>query len=371
MGKLKSNLGKPTVPAQDEKKQTRIKALARRVIQLLERRGYAPSLSMVRKVTQELFPNEDPEPILRVIVKWSYERTRAFFETLWSFLGVSSPPIDVEEALREGRGVSVWLSRGQRSREVHFAVKDKPPKCLSLHRQIPVPLRIDSQITRLRAVVDNVYVEARDGEANVFLRTKREEKRALEAVRYFRPLLEVLDLADLVEALEALVDLPPWEKGRVENAYFMAKSPYFSLLRRGLVLGDPTLDGPFFRGEPVVLSYPEGTELFLEATFFHESEESYAGLGKLEVKIKWQGETIRIYREISIERWDFLRDDPISFILWPKLRMASYYHLDCSPGMRLFLRRLSDKDDILKALGDREFHRKVLREFALEALASF
>jgi hypothetical protein len=260
MGKQKSNLGKATVPAQDEKEQTRMKALARRAIQVLEKRGYVPSLNMVRQVVQELFPKEDPEAIVRAIAKEHYGRAKVFFEALWPFLGAFSPPLEVEEALREGKGVSVWLSQGEKWTKVDFVVEDRPQKRLSLRYRIPVPLSIESQITGLRVVMDNVYVKAREGRSNAFLRTERGEKRALEAVRYFRPLLEVLDLADLEEALDALANLPPWEKGRVEGAYFMAKSPYFSVLRRGLVLGDPALDGAFFRSEPVVLSYPEGTE---------------------------------------------------------------------------------------------------------------
>jgi hypothetical protein len=326
---------------------------------------------MVRRAAQELLPKEDPEGIVRAITKEYYERARGFFEALWSFLGVFSPLIDVEKGLREGRGVLVWLSQGEKRTEVDFMVEGKPQKRLSLRRRIPISLSIDFQITRLRAVVDNVYVEFRDGKANAFLRTERGEKRALEAVRYFRPLLEVLEFADLEGALETLANLPPWGRGRLEGGYFMAKSPYFSVLRRGLVLGDPALDEAFFRGKPVILSYPEGTEVFLEATFFHESEEWYAGFGRLEAKIKWRGETVRIRREVSMGRWDFLHHDPITSILRHELRMASYYHLDCLPAMRLFLRKLSDKDNILKTLGDREFHRKVLRELALEALASF
>jgi hypothetical protein len=371
MGKPKSNLGKPTVPAQGEREQTRIRALARRAIRVLEKRGYAPSLNMVRQVVQELFPKEDPEAIVRAIAKEHYGRAKVFFEALWPFLGAFSPPLEVEEGLREGREVSVWLSQDGKRTKVDFVVEGKPQKRLSLRYRIPIPLSIESQITGLRVVVGNVYVKARNGRSNVFLRTERGEKRALEAVRYFRPLLEVLDLTDLEEALKTLANLPPWEKGRVEGGYLMVKSPYFSVLRRGLVLGDPTLDGAFFRGEPVILSYPEGTELSLEAAFFHESEEWYAGFGRLEVKIRWRGETVRIRREVSMGRWDFLHHDPITSILRHELRMASYYHLDCSPAMCLFLQKLSHQNNILRALGDREFHRKVWREVALEALASF
>jgi hypothetical protein len=218
-------------------------------------------------------------------------------------------------------------------------------------------------------VADKVYARARDGRSNVFFRTERGERKALEAVRYFRPLFQVLGLADLEKALETLADLPPWEKGRVEAGYLMVKSPYFSLLRRGLVLGDPTLDGAFFRGEPVVLSYPEETQLSLRASFFHESKELYAGFGKLEVRLEWRGEVFR--RDISsIGRQNFVCDDPIGSILRHVLRIASYDSTR-SPAMRLFLRELSQRDDILEALGNREFHRKVLREVALEALASF
>jgi hypothetical protein len=368
MRKLKSKLGKLKVAGKGEKGETKMKALARKTIQAIEKKGYTPSLNMVRETVQELFPKEDPEAIVRAMAKEYYERAKGFFEALWPFLGVFSPPLEVEEAMREGRGVSVWSSQGQKSTEVDFVVEGKPQKRFSLRHRMPIPLWIESQITKLRAVMDNVYVEARDGKTNAFLRTERGERRALEAVRYFRPLLEVLDLADLESALETLANLPPWEKGRVEGAYFMAKSPYFSVLRRGLVLGDPTLDGAFFRGEPVVLSYPEEVEVFLKASFAREGEEYYKHFGRLEVKIGWRGETLR--REISMRRWDFLHDDPISSVLWNELREASHYDPNCSPAMRLFLRELSD-NNILEALGDKEFHRKVLRELALEALASF
>jgi len=369
--KPNSNLGKLALSGKDGGDEAKVKALARRAIQLLERRGYAPTLPQVRKVAQELSPKGDPEAIVRAISKDRYQRDKGFFEALWAFLEVFPPPFEVEEALRKGRGVSLWLSQGQKGAQVDFVVEGKPQKRFSLHRQIPIPLRIDSQITRLRVVVDNVYAEARDGRSNAFLRTNGREKSALEAVRYFRPLLEALDLSDLEKALQTLANLPPWEKGWVEGGYFMAKSPYFSVLRRGLVLGDPALDGAFFRGEPVVLSYPEGAKLLLEATFILESEEWYAGFGKVEVKIEWRGEATTLRRDVSMRRWDFLRDDPITSILRDELRMASYYQLDCSPAMSLFLRELSDRSNILKALGNREFHRKVWRKVALEALASF
>ncbi len=365
--KPNSNLGKPALSGKDGRGEAKVKALARRAIQLLERRGYAPTLSQVREAAQELRPKGDPEAIVRVISKERYERDKGFFEALWTFLEVSPPPFEVEEALREGRGVSLWLSQGQKGTQVNFVVEDKPQKHFSLHRRIPIPLSIDSRITGLRVVVDNVYAEARDGRSNAFLRTDRREKSALEAVSYFRPLLEALDLSDLERALETLTNLPPWEKGRVEGGYFMAKSPYFSLLRRGLVLKDPALDGAFFRGEPVVLSYPEGAKLFLKATFILESKEWYAGFGKVEVKVEWRGEAVTLRRDVSMRRWDFLRDDPITSILRHELRMASYYQPDCSPAMNFFLQELGEQDNILEALGNRKFYYKV----ALEALASF
>jgi hypothetical protein len=369
MRKPKSSLGNVAVASKGKRGEGKMRALARRVVQAIEKKGYAPNLRAVREVAQELFPKEDPEAIARVVSKEYYERTKGFFETLWLSLGVFSPPVEVEEGLREGRGVSLWLSQGPKWTAVDFVVEDKPQKRFSLRRQIPVPLSIESQLTRLSVVVDKVYARVRDRRSNVFFRTERGEKRALEAVRYFRPLFEVLDLADLEKALETLTNLPPWEKSRVEGGYLMVKSPYFSLLRRGLVLGDPALDEAFFRREPVVLSYPEGAEVFLEAAFFRESEEWYAGFGRLEAKIEWRGETVR--RDVSpIRRWDFVCDDPISSILRHKLSMASY-HPNYSQAMRLFLRQLSDQNNILKALGDREFHRKVWREVGLEALASF
>jgi hypothetical protein len=129
------------------------------------------------------------------------------------------------------------------------------------------------------------------------------------------------------------------------------------------------LDGAFFRGEPVVLSYPEETQLSLRAGFFRESEEFYAGFGKLEVRLEWRGEAFR--KDISsIRRRNFVCDDPIGSMLRHKMRVASYDSTR-SPAMRLFLRELSQRDNVLEALGNREFHRKVLREVALEALASF
>jgi len=368
MQKLKSNLRKVAAAGEDQKGEMKMKALASRVIQALEKRGYAPNLRALREVARELFPKKDPEAIVRAISKERYEKTKGFFEALWAFLGVFSPPSEVEQALREGRGVSMWLFQGRKWTEVAFVAEGDPQKSFSLRRQIPIPLSIESQITGLRVVADNVYARARDGRGNVFLRTNRGEKRALEAVRYFRPLFQALGLADLEKALEVLVNLPSWEKGRVEDGYFMAKTPYFSVLRRGLVLGSPALDGAFFRGEPVVLSYPEGTELFLKANFVREDEEYFKDFGELEAKIRWRGEVVR--RNISMRRWDFLRDDPISSMLCGELKVASYYHL-CSPAMSLFLREISNQNNILQALGDRDFHRKVWREVALEALASF
>jgi len=371
MRKQRSNLRKFAVVNEDEKGEIRMKALARRTIRVIEKRDYAPSLHTVRQVAQELLPKEDPEAIVQAISKERYKRAREFFETLWPLLGVFSPPSEVEEALQEGRGVSLWLSQGRKWTEVHLLVEGKLQKSFSLRRRIPIPLSIDSQITRLRAVVDDVYVEARGGKANAFLRTTRGEKRALEAVRYFRPLLEVLNLADLEKALDPLANLPPWEKSYVRGRYLMVKSPYLSVLRRGLVLGDPALDGAFFRGKPVVLSYPEGVEVFLRATFFHEGEEPYKGFGKLEAKIEWRGEVVPIRRDVSMRRWDFLHPDPITSILRHELSMASFHDPNSSPAMSVFLRELGNQESILKALGDKEFHRKVWREIALEALASF
>jgi hypothetical protein len=89
-----------------------------------------------------------------------------------------------------------------------------------------------------------------------------------------------------------------------------------------------------------------------------------------QVRLEWRGEAFR--KDISsIRRRNFVCDDPIGSILRHELRMASYYDSTRSPAMRLFLRELSQRDNVLEALGNREFHRKVLREVALEALASF
>jgi hypothetical protein len=95
----------------------------------------------------------------------------------------------------------------------------------------------------------------------VFFRDRgRKLEGTLKHLRALRPLFASLGLSDLEGAMEALAGLEDGE-ARTEGPYVLARDGDAYALRRGSVLGDPSLDGAVLLGREVRLSFPGDVEI--------------------------------------------------------------------------------------------------------------
>jgi hypothetical protein len=243
---------------------------------------------------------------LDILTEWvlqeAWRRMEAPLSALWEALGMH-PRTEVEEALRKG----YWLRAG----------------CYrSSWRQ---PGRVQVEVTGKTATfyheVSNYWcpefsLEAWGGRIEVstplglFLRQNRAFlyapgfKRVKEALRWaknLRPFLSALGLEDLEKALLALTKLRNGDI-RMEGPYLLARKENLRVLRRGLLLENPALDGAFLTGQGVGLFYPKG----LGITFRSEFVGNQIGLRDLKVWWRWESAHIG---SVSGWSWNVLEDN--------------------------------------------------------------
>jgi len=271
-----------------------------KVLQAIEENVYyLPTPQGVRAAINDLRlrVEGDLEEFTERVLEEARRRTREALEGLWKTLGVPSPPPGVEKTLHEGGWVELWHPDVRRN-----ATSGRERGLLRLEGggEIEVPPLPSSLkgFFAFRARSGRVEVKlspsffARRGRA--YLRTfdPEEAERVLEGVGLLRPLFEAMGLSDLEEALDLLRKLEDGE-ARMEGHYFLAREGRFRALRRGSLLGSPTLDKAFLKGERVVLSYPQGMEMALQGSFpGHE-------IGLEEMELRWEGETARFRKELG------------------------------------------------------------------------
>jgi hypothetical protein len=236
------------------------------------------------------------------VLQEAWRRMEGPLGALWEALGVPPSP-QAEEALRKGywlrvssRGSS-WQQPGRVQVEVTGGGET------SYHE---VPGRRHPEFS-LEAWAGRIEVKTPFG---LLLRRKRaflyapDPKRVKEALRWARtlhPFLSALGLEDLERALLALTKLRDGDI-RMEGPYLLARRGNLRVLRRGLLLQNPALDGAFLTGQGVALFYSKGLGITFRGEFVREQ------IGLRELKVWWRWEAVPI-GDVSGWSQNVLEDD--------------------------------------------------------------
>ncbi len=306
-------------------------------------------------------------------VEKELERTTEALHEFLRLLEVPPSP-DIEACLRGGGSVQIrhpdYKSGAQAKAEVTLYPPDwtKPEDYLRFSPPEYWPFRgftfyARTGRTTLRATPTLILTQGR-----AFLRSENPDDLAKvqEGVRVMRPFLATMGLEDLEGAVEALWDLKEGES-QYKEPYILARGEGFWALRRGLVLGDPRLDGKLLLGGEIEATYPGEVGISFRAT--HAGEWLYLhdlslSLGE-EVIVFDRGEGVPasfVGRNLSAS---FIEKNPVATIiqrvLGPELERldwagpASPLH-GASPKMLAFVRAFADHEDPFEALAEGRFH---------------
>jgi hypothetical protein len=279
-------------------------------------------------------------------------------EAFWKVLSVSTPPPEVEEAVRQGHGVIVWHPAKERSLAVYVRKRGTP---LWEGPTIYVPSDRSDSLTQMPAV--SVEFEGGAVTANVasglFLGEGRayfrgyylEEAVTPEEARSLTPLLAALDLEDLEEALAALAKLEDGEARR-EGRYTLAREGFLRVLWRGELFGDWSLDAAFLLGKPARLHFGEDLRMVLHGHFHGKL------LGLEQASVRWRNEmafvaggSLRVIRPA------------LEGSLLPRLLRKPFAELARDEGLSVWLAALVEEaareENPVEALGTEEFFRRV------------
>jgi hypothetical protein len=344
------------------------KVLLEKVLQAIEENVYyLPTPEGVRAAINDLRlrVEGDQEEFAERVLEEARRRTREALEGLWRTLGIPSPPPGVEKTLHEGGWVELWHPDVRRN-----ATSGRERGLLRLEGRgeieiLPLPSSFKGFFA-FRARSGRVEVKlspwffARRGRAYFRTFDPQEVERVLEEVGILRPLFEAIDLPDLEEALNVLRGLEDGE-ARMHGRYFLAREGRFRALRRGSLLGSPSLDKAFLKGERVVLPYPQGVEVALQGTFpGHE-------MGLEEMEVRWGGEAARFGKELK-GSWNALDERHLASLVRQALRWGQRTpgHL-LSPKMNALIEELGESEDPFQALETEDFFRRAY----MRALSGF
>ncbi len=297
-------------------------------------------------------------------------------EAVHEFLGLLEipPSPDIEKCLREGGSVQIrqpnYKSGAQAKAEVTLYPPDwtKPEDYLRFSPPECWPFREFVFYARTGHVALRATPTLLLREGGAFLRSEDLDDLAKvqEGVRAMRPFLATMGLGDLEGAVEALWDLKEGES-RYKEPYVLAKGEGFWALRRGLVLGDPRLDGKLLLGGEIEASYPGGVGISFRAT--HAGEWLYLynlslSLGE-EVIVFDRGEEVPasfVEKNLSAS---FIEKNPVATII-QRVLGPEFERLDwagpasplygASPKMLAFLRAFANHEDPFEALAEGRFH---------------
>ncbi len=279
-------------------------------------------------------------------------------EALWKVFSVSTPPAEVEEAVKEGHGVIVWHPAKDRSLAVYVRKRGAP---LWEGPKIYVPSDRSDHLSR----VPSVSAEFEGGKAvvkigsDLFLGEGRayfrgyylEEAMAAEEAESLTPLLAALGLEDLGEALAALARLEDGE-ARQEGPYALAREGSLRVLWRGELFGDWTLDTAFLLGKPARLHFREGVRVVLQGHFHGKM------LGLEQASVRW-GNEMAFVAGGSLRVICPALEGP----LLPRLLRKAFAEMakneGLSPPLAALVEEATQEEDPAKALSAEEFFRRV------------
>jgi hypothetical protein len=199
---------------------------------------------------------------------------------------------------------------------------------------------------------------------NAFLRTSKPEdvEVALNTTKVLHPFFSAIGLEDLESALQALASLQEGE-ARMEGPYVIARMGGVFALRRGLMLGDPYLDGNLLIKEELTMTFPESVEITLKVSY-----------NDYNLKMSFPQVDIRLgEEEVSFVGGLFaasiFKNDPVvqalqtglAWLMADEENVASPYS-DLSPRMLAFLNVLAQHEAPFEALAEGRFRPYVTAE---------
>ncbi len=340
-----------------------------KAIKLLEEEGYPFTPEEVQRLVQDRkleAANEDVGTIARAVLEEGHRRTLEVLGGLQEALRV--PLLSrVEKVLPKGGWVSIdyentplgsrVVARVQGQDEgLHFSLPDSP-----LLRGLGVHLGPGTVSLALEDPGLTSWLSVEKG--RVFFKADNcgEDKgecvrKVLQDAKTLRPLLASMGLSDLEGAIEVLSQLGEGES-EVEGPYVLARNERAWMLRRGLVFGEPRLDGDLLLEREIALSFPGDVEI----SFAVRWEYSFMSLNFL--YIRWEGEEVLIDTNRSFFLAKSLERDPVTLAIRSGLEKEVEYVergwssriIDPSPKMLAFLKALSQHDEPLRALGEGKF----------------
>jgi hypothetical protein len=332
--------------------------LTERFLRLLEEEHYWHETTPkgVRRLVQDFFPGKEGEALAERVLEEGYKRGMEALEGFWQAL--KAPPLPIaKELLREGAWMKFdypkVLKNSQRGLVVEV-VRDKRETL-----ELPLPDGPSIEYVQLNVQVGRVEVETASG---VFARRGRafvyaeDVDWALEDVKALRPLFAGMGLDDLESAVEALTRLGDGEV-RMEGPYLLAREGELGVLRRGLMLGKPHLDGALLLGREVRLSCPQEVDIGFRATFA-------AGYMLLdELWVRWGEEVLSLKKDFA-DFHSLLDENPLAKAVRDRARAS----LEDAPSarMRSLLKALAQQEDPIGALKSGEFYPESVRELFLE-----
>jgi hypothetical protein len=327
-------------------------ALLRRLLAALEENRYPPTPEGVRGMVLDLAPGENTETLAERVLEEARGRTRRALEGVWRAFALPSPPPGVEKALLEGCHVTVWYSGRQGRPELHVWPQGEDKVCLPLTQRVPCRELLLNSRAGWVEVEATPGLFATTGRAFLQAYSPGEVEEALQVVKPLRLLFAALDLEDLEGALLALAGLREGE-ARMEGSYVLARTNGSWFLRRGSLLGNPSLDAAFLLGQEVKLTFPGGVDLTLRGALSKDQVSLQEGA------LRFQGEVLRFRSQGDY--CGVLGERPVSQLV----RMGLWYELEkpkrsYSPKMQALLGAVRAEEDPLEALKNHGFLRKAL-----------
>ena len=292
---------------------------------------------------------------------------KELLRALWEVFGISSPPLEAEEALERRWWVSLRHFRGERELRV-VANNGLPPWAWEKTQFHLLSDRLD--LRRVPTAAFDLHKEKFGGEISpeiflgkgaVFLRAFSEEsvREALKNIAHFRSLLGEVELSDLEVALKKLSGLKEGEARR-EGSYVLARGEDIRVLRRGGFFEDPLLEGALLLGKPVALPSADELQVRLKVDFYRDR----AGLGWF--SLRWRGERIDLERRHFSDSFSLLEENWLFSLIRGVFRYLAGNPL--LPGRIVALaQEVIEREDPLEALRSEG----VLQGAHLRTLAQF
>ncbi len=351
--------------------------IAQRVIQILKDNNRPFNSTEVQWALRHLnLEAEEVEDLAQRVQEAGRKRAVEIAKSLWEAFDLPMPS-EVESCLQKGGFVfAQWGSRSKGKIEAIVQVNDSQGPAKEMRFSLPnYPL--SEEWSKLTVWTDGALYEhswvpfglrAKEGRAILLVQNQSGLKRLSESVDALHPLFMAMNLGDIGEAIEQLVKLKNG-KTAVFGDYVMAKNKNSLILRKGLVFGDPYLDGELLAGREVSLAF-EDVEIALKALW---------GIGGVEVeyvKVRLGGEEVclEMRRPIVGGVGLPLEKDPITGPIQGKLRReielfeaGRSSNLDeASPMMLAFLRAFAEHENPIDALKKGKLHLYAKAELFLD-----